>query len=226
LRFTYIDKTISNADIAVLQVGSEVERMAKVVRNNFAIASEDLFAGNISHQREILDNEELINWLNHNISDYMVTLASHRISGESSEYVGKLFHVITDLERIGDHAINILQRNEIAINQNLDFTEDGNKELQEVYEKSLELFDRSIGAFVNHRLPDEEEHELHFLEDTIDSLTLQAQDNHVQRLREKKCHTASGVVFTKLLQDFERVGDHSYNIAWAARKDKNLLRQI
>ncbi len=227
LRFTYIDKTINrNANIAVVQVGSEVERMAKIVRTNYVLASEDLFSGNISHQREILDNEELINWLNHNISDYMVTLTSHRISGESSEYVGKLFHVITDLERIGDHALNILQRNEVAINQKLDFTEEGNRELRQVYEKSLELFDRSIGAFVNHRLPDEEEHELHFLEDTIDSLTLQAQDNHVQRLREKKCHTASGVVFTKLLQDFERVGDHSYNIAWAARKDKDLIRQI
>ena len=226
LRFTYIDKTISNADIAVLQAGSEVERMAKVVRINYALACEDLFAGNIAHKRDILDNEELINWLNHNISDYMETLASHRISGESSEYVGKLFHVITDLERIGDHAINILQRNETALEQQLDFTEEGNRELQEVYEKSLELFDRSIGAFVNKKLTDDEEHELHFLEDTIDALTLQAQDNHVQRLREKKCHTASGVVFTKLLQDLERVGDHSYNIAWAARKDKDLIRQI
>ena len=61
---------------------------------------------------------------------------------------------------------------------------------------------------------------------TIDYLTLQAQDNHVQRLRDKKCHTASGVIFTKALQDLERVGDHSYNIAWAARIDKNLIRQI
>ncbi|MGN0527524.1 MAG: PhoU domain-containing protein, partial [Eubacterium sp.] len=74
--------------------------------------------------------------------------------------------------------------------------------------------------------PDNEEHQLHFLEDSIDQLTLTAQDNHVERLREKKCHTSSGVVFTKVLQDLERVGDHSYNIAWAARKDKDLIRQI
>ena len=73
---------------------------------------------------------------------------------------------------------------------------------------------------------DDEEHQLHYLEDTIDYLTLTAQDNHVQRLREKKCHTSSGVIYTKALQDLERVGDHSYNIAWAARIDKNLIRQI
>ena len=81
-------------------------------------------------------------------------------------------------------------------------------------------------SIVNKKLPDPEEHELHALEDKIDTLTLEAQDNHVQRLKEKKCHTSAGVVYTKLLQDLERVGDHAYNIAWAARKDKNLIRQI
>jgi len=228
-RFNFIDVKLSgrdNASISVLQIGSEVERMAKLVRKNYVFACEDLIAGNTEHEREIRNNEELINWLNHHISDFMVTITSHRITGEASEYVGKLFHVITDLERIGDHALNILQRNELVHTENLDFTTEGMQEITEIYEKTLELFDRSIGAFVNKRLPDDEEHELHFIEDTIDSLTLQAQDNHVQRLREKKCHTASGVVFTKILQDLERVGDHSYNIAWAARKDKDLIRQI
>ena len=228
-RFQYIDKKIhtqDNASINVLQVGSEVERMAKLVRRNFVLACEDLLSGTLENEREVRNNEELINWLNHNISDFMVTITSHRITGEASEYIGKLFHVITDLERIGDHALNILQRNEIAQLENLDFTENGMKEIQGIYEKSLELFDRSLAAFVNKQLPDEEANELHFLEDTIDSLTLQAQDNHVIRLRNKECHTASGVVFTKILQDLERVGDHSYNIAWAARKDKALIRQI
>ncbi len=228
-RFQYIDKKIhtnDNASITVLQIGSEVERMAKLVRKNYVLACEDLLKGSLENEREIQNNEELINWLNHNISDFMVTITSHRITGEASEYVGKLFHVITDLERIGDHALNILQRNELARQEGLDFTDDGMDEIKGIYEKSLELFDRSLAAFVNKSLPDEEANELHFLEDTIDSLTLEAQDNHVERLRRKECHTASGVVFTKILQDLERVGDHSYNIAWAARKDKALIRQI
>ena len=228
-RFNYIDTKLSghdNASISVVQIGSEVERMAKLVRKNYVLACEDLLKFSTEHEREINNNEELINWLNHNISDFMVTITSHRITGEASEYVGKLFHVITDLERIGDHALNITQRTQLAIESGLDFTDEGMAEIKGIYEKTLELFDRSIGAFVNKQLPDSEANELHFLEDTIDSLTLEAQDNHVQRLRDKKCHTASGVVFTKILQDLERVGDHSYNIAWAARKDKALIRQI
>ena len=226
-RFTYIDKkVIDNSFISVLQIGREVERMAKLVRENFVIASEGFLHSDTSNERTIKDNEELINWLNHNITDFMVTVTSQELRGDVSEYIGKLFHVISDLERIGDHAVNILERTEYAIENELGFTEQGLKEFDKIYQTDLELFDRAIGAFVNKKLPDEEEHQLHFLEDEIDALTLQAQDNHVERLRQKKCHTASGVVYTKLLQDLERVGDHSYNIAWAARKDKDLIRQI
>lgn len=227
LRFEFIDKKISDNPISTaLQIGSEVERMARLVRHNFVIACEEFLVMDNSKQRELEENEELINWLNHNISDFMITVTSKEITGDVSEYIGKLFHVITDLERIGDHAENIMRRVTIAKEENYEFSDRGIAEFKEIYEVDLELLDRALGAFTNKHLTDAEEHQLHYLEDTIDYLTLQAQDNHVQRLREKKCHTSSGVIFTKALQDLERVGDHSYNIAWAARIDKDLIRQI
>ena len=227
LRFEFIDKKVSNNPVATtMQIGSEVERMARLVRNNFVIACEGFIVMDNSRQRELDENEELINWLNHNISDFMVTVTSKEMTGAVSVYIGKLFHVITDLERIGDHAQNIMNRVCAAKDDDLGFTETGIAEFKEIYEIDLELLDRALGAFMNKHLTDDEEHQLHYLEDTIDYLTLTAQDNHVQRLREKKCHTSSGVIYTKALQDLERVGDHSYNIAWAARIDKNLIRQI
>ncbi|WP_448920455.1 Na/Pi cotransporter family protein [Eubacterium sp.] len=227
LRFEFIDKKISENPISTaLQIGSEVERMARLVRHNFVIACEGFLVMDNSKQRELEENEELINWLNHNISDFMITVTSKEITGDVSEYIGKMFHVITDLERIGDHAENIMRRVTIAKEENYEISDRGIAEFKEIYEVDLELLDRALGAFTNKHLTDAEEHQLHYLEDTIDYLTLQAQDNHVQRLREKKCHTSSGVIFTKALQDLERVGDHSYNIAWAARIDKDLIRQI
>ena len=227
LRFEFIDKKISNNPISTaLQIGSEVERMARLVRHNFVIACEGFLVMDNSKQRELEENEELINWLNHNISDFMITVTSKEITGDVSEYIGKLFHVITDLERIGDHAENIMRRVTTAKEENYELSDRAIAEFKEIYEVDLELLDRALGAFTNKHLNDVEEHQLHYLEDTIDYLTLQAQDNHVQRLREKKCHTSSGVIFTKALQDLERVGDHSYNIAWAARIDKDLIRQI
>lgn len=227
LRFMYIDKKlVENNASTVLQVNKEVERMAELVRANLIMACEGLMSYNLDSQQQISDNEKLINWLNHSISDYMVTLTSGLLTVSDSEHIGKLFHVITDLERIGDHAVNILERTQQVKELDISFTDNGIEELNKIYSTSLELFDRAIGAFRNNRLPDSEEHELHMLENSIDALTLDAQDNHVKRLREKRCHTTSGVVFTKVLQDLERVGDHSYNIAWAARRDKDLIRQI
>ena len=227
LRFEFIDQKIMDNPVATqLQIRSEVERMARLARNNFCLACESFLIMDDSKKRELADNEELINWLNHSISDFMVTVTSRELTGDVSEYIGRLFHVITDLERIGDHAENIMGRIEIAKENDITFTDQGMNEFKEIYELDLELLDRSIGAFLNMKLNDDEEHQLHYIEDTIDYLTLQAQDNHVERLLEKKCHTSSGVIFTKALQDLERVGDHSYNIAWAARTDKKLIRQI
>ena len=228
-RFTYIDKklvNIDNASVSVVQIGSEVERMAKLVRKNYVYSCEDFLSHSLEHEREILNDEELIDWLNHSISDFMVTIASHRITGEASEYIGKLFHVITDLERIGDHAVFILNRNRQIHDNNLELSDESYKELQEIYEKSLEVLDRSLGAFANQYLTDDEANEIKFLEEQIDSLVLEAQDNHVTRLREHKCHTEPGIIFTKLLRDMERVGEHANNIARAARTDKALIKKI
>ena len=88
------------------------------------------------------------------------------------------------------------------------------------------MFDRALGAFLRHQLSDSEQGELHAMEDEIDTLTLRSQDNHITRLRAKECHTEAGIVFAKVLHDLERVGDHSYNIAWAAKADEAALREI
>lgn len=227
MRFTYIDTKFTNNPVATsVQIGSEVERMALLVRDNFVLACESFMKNDPSSEKTIRENEELINWLNHNITDFMVAQTSKQLTANVSEYLGKLFHVVTDLERIGDHAVNVIERTVAAKDDDLGFTEEGLAEFNEIYSRALELLDRSLAAFRNQKLTGEEEHALHNLEDEIDNLTLEAQDNHVARLKAKKCHTSSGVVFTKVLQDLERVGDHSYNIAWAARTDMNLIRQI
>ena len=227
LRFSFIDPKVTDNPISTsLQVVAEVNRMAEVVRKNIVLTSDAFLSRDLSHTREILDNEELINWLNHSISDFLVNVTSHEINADTSERIVRVFHTITDLERIGDHALNVMERTQNAVDSDMGFTDEGIAEFGDIYNDVLELYDRSVEAFANNRLTDAEGHALHALEDGIDTKTNAAQDNHVQRLREKKCSTASGVVFTKVLQDLERMGDHAYNIAWAARRDKELIHSI
>ena len=227
MRFNYIDvKVLDNPMATSQEVVAEVKRMAQVVRENIVFASEAFINCDISKEREILDNEELINWLNHSISDFLVNITSHELNADVSERIVRVLHTITDLERIGDHALNVLERTKEAKENSLNFSDEAIKEFEKAYQNVLVLFDRSAKAFIDGRLTDSEAHELHALEDSIDRLTNEAQDNHVQRLREKKCSTASGVIFTKVLQDLERMGDHAYNVAWAARRDKQLIHSI
>ena len=149
MRFQYIDKkTSTNQFSTALQIGSEVERMAKLVRENFILACDGFLNADISNQRKIKENEELINWLNHSISDFLVTVTSQTLSGDVSEYLGKLFHTITDLERIGDHALNIMERTSAALENNIGFTNAGLAEFKEIYDLDLELFDREGGRLV------------------------------------------------------------------------------
>ena len=200
--------------------------MAELVRDNFVLSSEGLLADNLEEAPRVRDQEEMINFLNHAITDYLVKVNALELPDDVSEYIGRLFHVINDLERIGDHALNLIERTESCLEKGLIYSETARKEIESIYENSLLLFDCAIGAFLNGELSDEEEFRLHSLEENIDQLTLESQDNHIIRLRAKECHTEPGIIFVKVLHDLERVGDHSYNIAWAAKAHAILLREV
>ena len=226
-RLLYIDQNlVGNPRMTVLQIRREVERMARLVRENLVFSAEGLVKNDLSNAARVRDQEEMINFLNHAITDYMIKVNANEMPEEESEYIGRIFHVVNDLERIGDHALNLVEKTEAFVDKGLVYSDSAQEEITMIYEKNLLLFDRAIGVFLRNRMTEEEEKELHELEETIDFLTLRSQDNHVERLRAKECHTEPGVVFVKALHDLERVGDHSYNIAWAARKDAAAHRHI
>ncbi len=227
LRFLYIDtKLKSNVFSSVLQVTKEVERMSSLVRDNLALTRNAVTNVDLKHERRIRDNEEIINWLNVNITEYLVTVTSHSLPGETSDYVGKLFHVVTNLERIGDHVISILDNTREIKDSGLGFTEAGLNDISQIYDKVIEIYDNSINCFFKSHLSPEEEHRLRVMRDAVNDLSTAAQDNHVERLRRHECHTASGIIFSKIIQDLEHIGGLSYNTARNSRKDIELIKKI
>ncbi len=226
-RFLFIDRNLAaSPSVMILQIQKEIKRMAGLVRENFVMACEGLLRDDLTNAARVRDEESVINFLNHGITDYLVKVNALEMQSESSEHIGKLFHVINDLERIGDHALNLVEHTEACVNKKLLYSQKARKEIEGIYENSLLLFDCAIGAFLNGELSDEEEVRLHDLEENIDALTLQSQDNHIERLRAQECQTEPGIIFVNVLHDMERVGDHSYNIAWAAKKNAHLLREV
>ena len=226
-RLLYIDTSmVGTPSVTIRQIQKEVERMGRLVRENFVLAAEGLMDNDLTNAARVKEQEEVVNFLNHAITDYMIMVNAHELPDDASNYIGRLFHVVSDLERISDHALNLVEKTEAFVDKELIYSDSARQEIEHIYETNLLLFDRALGAFLRHRLSDEEKDELHDLEDEIDALTLRSQDNHIARLRAKECHTEAGIIFAKVLHDLERVGDHSYNIAGAARADVSVPREI
>ena len=214
----FIDDSLLNTPpFAVMQVGKEVARMAKLARDNFETSAYALINRSDKDLDKVMEKEEVINYLNHHITSYLVKLNALDITDSDSDYIARVFHAINDIERVGDHATNLAEAAERNIGDGLTFSDAARDELNQLCGSVITLLDRSIEAFDRQSLGDGEAKELSDLEEHIDDLTLTCQDAHIFRLNRNECNTEAGMLYLNTITDFERVGDHAINIAFLAR---------
>lgn len=211
------DRLLNTPPFAVMQVGKEVARMAKLARDNFETSAYALINRSDKDLDKVMENEEVINYLNHHITSYLVKLNALDITDSDSDYIARVFHAINDIERVGDHATNLAEAAERNIGDGLTFSDAARDELNQLCGSVVTLLERSMAAFDNQSLSDDEAKELSDLEEHIDDLTLECQDSHIFRLNRNECNTEAGMLYLNTITDFERVGDHAINIAFLAR---------
>lgn len=211
------DRLLNTPPFAVMQVSKEVARMAKLARDNFETSAHALINRSDKDLDKVMENEEIINYLNHHITSYLVKLNALDITDSDSDYIARVFHAINDIERVGDHAINLAEAAQHNIGEGLKFSDPAREELNQLCGSAVTLLERSMAAFDNQSLSDNEAKELSDLEEHIDDLTLECQDSHIFRLNRKECNTEAGMLYLNTITDFERVGDHAINIAFLAR---------
>ena len=211
------DRLLNTPPFAVMQVSKEVARMAKLARDNFETSAHALINRSDKDLDKVMENEEIINYLNHHITSYLVKLNALDITDSDSDYIARVFHAINDIERVGDHAINLAEAAQHNIGEGLKFSDPAREELNQLCGSVVILLERSMAAFDNQSLSDDEAKELSDLEEHIDDLTLECQDSHIFRLNRKECNTEAGMLYLNTITDFERVGDHAINIAFLAR---------
>ena len=211
------DRLLNTPPFAVMQVGKEVARMAKLARDNFETSAYALINRSDKDLDKVMEKEEVINYLNHHITSYLVKLNALDITDSDSDYIARVFHAINDIERVGDHATNLAEAAERNIGDGLTFSDAARDELNQLCGSVITLLDRSIEAFDRQSLGDGEAKELFDLEEHIDDLTLTCQDAHIFRLNRNECNTEAGMLYLNTITDFERVGDHAINIAFLAR---------
>lgn len=208
------DRILTTPPFAVAQAGKEVIRMAFLARDNFLKAAKAFIDIDDTVIDEINETEEVINFLNHGITPYLVKISNLDLSKKDSEYVSRLFHAITDIERIGDHATNLAEATVYRKINKPVLSDEAISELNEMIAEIEKLIDISIESFKNQSISDEKAKIAVDLEEYIDDLRDIATENHINRMNNGKCDTKAGMLFINTITDFERVADHAINIAF------------
>ena len=219
LEFKFYDvHLLSTPPVAVEQIGKEVVRMAGLARDNFDRAANALINNDSSKKEKIEAVEEVVNFLNHEITRNLVKINALDLDYNDAKYIGRLFHVVNDIERIGDHAVNLIEAEVVRSNEKLAISEGAVEELKTMHKCVMDLLDASINSFKKQELTLDEAKQIETLETISDNLKVKYQNSHLHRLNEEHCETRAGMMFVNTLIDFERVGDHAKNIAFAVGK--------
>lgn len=216
-RLEFIDvNLVGNPSVSLLQIRSEVDRMAKLVEDNMALAMEGILAGEPYHAETITENEGVIDYLTDAISDYLVKFNVQELSATDANYVRRVFQVLSDLERIGDYAEHLLHISERCTEKSLTYSDTARQEVTELYNNVKQLYSTAVARFHTQDLGIDSLKHLARLERENRKKTKQAQQNHMDRLRAGECSAEAGIMFGEVLTSLNRVGGHSINIAEAA----------
>lgn len=227
MHLKYLDERILNTPpFAIVQVGKEVKRMAEMAQKNFAAAANALINMDVSEVEKISEREKAINFLNHKITSYLIKINSLDLLENDSKYIGSLFHVVNDIERIGDHALNLSEAAQKSVEDKLTLSDKAKEELRDLFDNTQQLLSGAIEAFDKQTLTVDESFKLYELEEHIDDLSDLYQNTHIARLNNMECSTEAGMLFVNTITDFERVGDHAINIAFSSRKGTKAYKQM
>lgn len=216
LRLKYIrpfesSYAIGHSAVAVSQVRDEVNRMRDMVAKNIGDSFDSLIQYDEKLRKKVSEREEYIDFLNKGISEYIVSLMASEMNMSDSRKINGYYAIISNLERIGDHAINLAEYGDDMRKWEIDFSDTVKEELNEMKMQCLAALDN-----LKEVTPENVERILSqavMIEQKTDDMRDKYFKKQMQRLKKGKCKPQSGIVFSEILTDFERMGDHALNIA-------------
>lgn len=207
------EKVVFNPATAVVEVIKELDRMASLASENLNRAMNALITLDEEDIEEVYEVEKNINFLNHAITNYLVKINQTTLPIEDLKSIGSLFHVVNDIERIGDHAENIADAAVQRRKTGVALSKQAQKELGEMLDMVNTLIRFSVEMFAQSK----EEHleDVLHLEDAVDEKERELQRAHVERLTKNECSPEAGMIFSDIVSGLERVADHATNIAFS-----------
>ena len=220
-KLQFIDEQhLPNPAVAAYMAVQEINRMARMAVENLNQAMTCFLNNSQELLPEISGREKYIDYLDEHITSYLVRINQNTLPLADAALISAYFHVVSDIERVGDHAVNIAEMVPELYRHDVKLSKKSVAELKEMMESVNSILDESIDMFVtgNTRNMDDIEQ----LEDKLDRLERELTAKHIHRLKDGKCAPVAGVYFTDVVSGLERVGDHAINIAFSLMEAKGL----
>jgi len=167
---------------------------------------------------EINRNEDVLDFLNKEITTCLVEVKVLDLNEDDTRLVGSLFHVVNDMERIGDHAQNILEAAQLRQQEDIKFSPKAIQELDTLSEMVNGQLDLAMKNFREQIAGEASRKVVETTEQQIDDMTEALRQHHVDRLKQHKCSAKNGMIYLDILTNLERIGDHAENIATSVDK--------
>lgn len=203
------DTQIGTSAIAVTSITNELNRMLDMAKLNVRKSFESVKSGSTFLLEEVREREEYIDYLNKEISKYISKVLITESNPSDSQYMSALFKVCGNLERIGDHAMNICEYTKMIEKQGITFSKEVHVELDEMQEICQEALDTLSKMKLNDRQAMDY---IEKIEQDIDDMTEDYRRRQLERMQRGTCSEEGCIIYSELLTDFERIGDHILNI--------------
>ena len=200
---------VGTSAIVINGVQHELARMAGMVRQNVDESFQAVLDSTPARLEKVEETEEYIDYLNKEISSYISHIIVFETNERDSEQISRFFKISSNLERIGDHAVNICEYTKMLEEKHIAFSQQAREEIQAMRQTSLEAL-QTLGELGS--LSPETLENIYRYEQKIDDMTLEYRHNQMVRLREGACSDEACTLYSEMLTDFERIGDHILNI--------------
>lgn len=206
------DHMLAMPSVALAQVKQEINFMLSLAEENTRLSCNALQTGSSADSETITENEEIIDFTNGALTTFLIKLSA-QISASDEATIGAYFHVLNDLERIGDHAVNFFDISQEMQQKELVYSEDAREEIRNMCDTVLSMFTVAKDAFQNNnfaRLPELTSHE-----DRVDDMKKTLTAQHYTRLADGSCSVTHSPYYTSTVMGLERVADHLVNVGYS-----------